>query len=50
LQKARVDVGREEDDPSAVGWRNLAYQHIDAAMVFVRRAAHDLRMERDLGW
>ena len=50
LQKARADIGREEDDPSAIGWRDLAYRHIDAAMGFVRRAAHDLRMERDLGW
>lgn len=50
LQKARADINREEDDPSAVGWRNLAFKHIDAAMNFVRRAARDLRMERDLGW
>jgi hypothetical protein len=50
LQRARADIGREEDDPSAIGWRDLAYKHIDAAMIFVRRAAHDLRMERDLGW
>ena len=50
LQKSRADIAREEDDPSAIGWRNLAYKHIDAAMAFVKRAAHDLRMERDLGW
>lgn len=50
LKKSRADIAREEDDPSAVGWRNLAFQHIDAAMDFVRRAARDLRMERDLGW
>jgi hypothetical protein len=50
LQRARADIGREEDDPSAIGWRDLAYKHIDAAMNFVRRAAHDLQMERDLGW
>jgi hypothetical protein len=50
LQRARADIGREEDDPSAIGWRDLAYRHIDAAMNFVRRAARDLRMERDLGW
>ena len=50
LQKARADIGREEDDPSAIGWRDLAYKHIDEAMNFVRRAAHDLQMERDLGW
>ena len=50
LQRARADIGREEDDPSAIGWRDLAYRHIDAAMGFVRHAAHDLQMERDLGW
>jgi hypothetical protein len=50
LQKSRADIAREEDDPSAVGWRNLAFKHIDAAMEFVHRAARDLRMERDLGW
>ena len=50
LQRARADIGREEDDPSAIGWRNLAYRHIDEAMNFVRHAAHDLQMERDLGW
>ena len=50
LQKSRADIAREEDDPSAVGSRNLAFRHIDAAMDFVRHAARDLRMERDLGW
>jgi hypothetical protein len=50
LQRARADIGREEDDPSAIGWRDLAYRHIDAAMNFVRHAAHGLQMERDLGW
>ncbi len=50
LQRARADIAREEDDPSAIGWRDLAFRHIDAAMHFVRRAAHDLQMERDLGW
>jgi hypothetical protein len=50
LQRARADIGREEDDPSAIGWRDLAYRHVDAAMNFVRHAAHDLQMERDLGW
>jgi hypothetical protein len=50
LQKARADIGREEDDPSAIGWRDLSYRHIDAAMNFVRRAAHDLKMEQSLGW
>ncbi len=50
LQKSRADIGREEDNPNAVGWRNLAYHHIDLAMDFVRRAARDLRIDRALGW
>jgi hypothetical protein len=50
LQKSRADIGREEDNPSAIGWRDLAYRHIDRAMEFVRRAARDLRIDRDLGW
>jgi len=31
-------------------WRNVAYRHIDAAIDFVRRAARDLHMEREMGW
>ncbi len=50
LQKSRSDIGREEDNPSAIGWRNLAYRHIDKAMDFVRHAARDLRIDRELGW
>jgi hypothetical protein len=50
LERARADIGREEDDPRAIGWRNLAYRHIDAALDFVRHAARDLHMERELGW
>jgi hypothetical protein len=50
LERARADIGREEDNPNAIGWRNLAYKHIDAALDFVRHAAHDLHMEHELGW
>ena len=50
LQKSRVDIGREEDNPNSVGWRDLAYRHIDKAMEFVHHAARDLRIDRDLGW
>jgi hypothetical protein len=50
LQKSRSDIAREEDNPSAVGWRNLAYRHIDAAMEFVKRAARDMRLDHELGW
>jgi hypothetical protein len=50
LQKSRADIGREEDNPSAIGLRDLAYRHIDKAMELVHRAARDLRIDRDLGW
>lgn len=50
LQKARADISREEDNPSAIGWRDLAYRHIDAAIDFVRRAARDFHIDRELGW
>lgn len=50
LQRARADIGREEDNPHAVEWRNLAYRHIDRAMEFVHRAARDMRIDRELGW
>ncbi|MGB9455945.1 MAG: hypothetical protein ABSB23_01515 [Bryobacteraceae bacterium] len=45
LVGARADIGREEDNPRAAGWRNAAYRHIDAAMDQLRRAARDLHMD-----
>jgi hypothetical protein len=50
LTSARRDIGREEDNPSAIGWRDVAYRHIDAAVVYVKRAAHDLHVDHELGW
>lgn len=50
LQKARADIGREEDNRRASPWRNLAYRHIDRAMAFVRRAARDMQIDHELGW
>ena len=50
LQAARSDIAREEDNPSAVGWRDLAYRHVDAAINFLKRAARDARLGRELGW
>lgn len=50
LQRARADIAREEDNPRAIGWRDLAYRHIDKAMEFVHRAARDMRIDRELGW
>jgi hypothetical protein len=50
LVRARQDIGQEEDNPRAVGWRDLAYRHIDAAMDQLRRAAQDLRMDHMEGF
>ncbi len=50
LDSARADIGREEDNPYAVGWRNLAYRNIDAAKEHLRRAAVTLRLDRELGF
>ena len=50
LDSARADIAREEDNPYAVGWRNLAYRHIDAAKEHLRRAAVTLRLDRELGF
>jgi hypothetical protein len=41
LQSARQDVSQEEDNPSAIGWRNLAFRHIDEAMNMTKQAARD---------
>jgi hypothetical protein len=50
LRSARVDMGREEDNGRARGWRDAAYMHIDAALEHVHRAARDLHWDRELGW
>ena len=50
LRSAREDIGREEDNPRARGWRDASFRHIDAAMDHVRDAARDLRMDRELGF
>jgi hypothetical protein len=50
LDSARADIAREEDNPYAVGWRNLAYRNIDAAKEHLRRAAATLRLDRELGF
>jgi hypothetical protein len=50
LDSARADIAREEDNPYAVGWRNLAYRNIDAAKEHLRRAAVTLRLDRELGF
>ncbi len=50
LARARKDLAAEEDNPAAMGWRDNAYRHIDAAMGFVQKAARDMRVDRQLGW
>lgn len=50
LVSARRDINEEEDNPRAIGWRNAAFQHIDAAMDQLRRAARDLKIDRLEGY
>ena len=50
LDSARRDIGQEEDNPRAIGWRNAAFRHIDEARNSLKRAAIDLRIDRELGY
>jgi hypothetical protein len=50
LDSARRDIGAEEDNPRAIGWRNAAFRHIDEARNSLKRAAVDLRIDRELGY
>lgn len=50
LQKARSDIGREEDNPNAAVWRKMAYQQIDEAINHLRLAARDLHMDHLQGY
>jgi len=50
LRSARKDISEEEDNPNAIGWRDAAYRHIDAALDQLRRAAQDLRIDRLEGY
>lgn len=50
LKAARADIGREEDNPHAIGWRDGAYRHIDHALDQLRKAAHDLKIDRLEGY
>lgn len=50
LRSSRADLGREEDNGAARGWRDAAYRHIDAALEHMHRAAIDLRLDRELGF
>jgi hypothetical protein len=50
LVSARRDIGAEEDNPRATGWRDLAYRHLDGAMDQLRRAARDLKIDHLEGY
>jgi hypothetical protein len=50
LDRARKDLAAEEDNPSAMGWRDAAYKHIDAALDYIHRAARDSHLDHELGW
>jgi hypothetical protein len=50
LRAARADIGQEEDNPHAIGWRDAAYQHIDAAIDQIKHAVRDLRMDHAEGY
>jgi len=50
LRSARADLGREEDNGRARGWRDDAYQHIDHALENMHRASVVLKWDRELGF
>jgi hypothetical protein len=50
LRSARADLGREEDNGRARGWRDEAYRHIDQALEHVHRASVELHWDRELGF
>ena len=50
LREARADLGREEDNGRARGWRDAAYRHIDEALNHMHRAAVDLHWDHEFGF
>jgi len=50
LREARADLGREEDNGRARGWRDAAYRHIDGALEHIHKAAVDLHWDHEFGW
>jgi hypothetical protein len=50
LRSARADIDREEDNPAAREWRNVAFKHIDEALNAVHRAAVDAKLDHELGF
>jgi hypothetical protein len=41
VDEAKADLGFEEDNMAAIGWRQAAIQHIDAARGSIDRAMHE---------
>jgi hypothetical protein len=50
LREARADLGREEDNGRARGWRDAAYRHIDGALEHIHKASVDLHWDHELGF
>jgi hypothetical protein len=50
LRGARADLGREEDNGRARGWRDAAYRHIDQALENMHRASTELHWDHELGF
>jgi hypothetical protein len=50
LRSARRDLGTEEDNGRARGWRDAAYRHIDEALGHMHRAAVDLHWDHEFGF
>jgi hypothetical protein len=50
LRSARTDMTHPEDNLSAVGWRDAAAKHIDAALEHIRKAAVTLSIDKELGY
>jgi hypothetical protein len=50
LRSARRDLGSEEDNGRARGWRDAAYRHIDEALEHMHKAAVDLHWDHEFGF
>ncbi len=50
LRSARADIDREEDNPRAREWRDIAFRHIDEALNAVHRAVVDAKLDHELGF
>jgi hypothetical protein len=50
LRESRADLGREEDNGWARGWRDAAYRHIDEALEHMHKAAIEQHWDHELGF